>query len=66
MSEHQPNKPERATAPQTLSEAETAERQARQRKRSIAIGLGLLFLAVLFYLVTLVKFGSAITENAGS
>ena len=42
------------------------ERQARQRKRSIAIGLSLLFLAVLFYVVTLVKMGSALTEKAGS
>ena len=42
------------------------ERQARQRKRSIAIGLSLLFLAVLFYIVTLVKLGSNITDKAGS
>ena len=43
-----------------------AERQARQRKRSIAIALSLLVLAVLFYDVTLVKMGGALTEKAGS
>jgi len=42
------------------------ERQARQPNRSSAIGLSLLFLAVLFYVVTLVKMGSALTEKAGS
>ena len=42
------------------------EHKARQRKRSIAIALSLLFLAVLFYVVTLVKMGGSLTEKAGS
>lgn len=66
MSEHRPDTPAVGSDGDASSEAAIAERQARQRKRSIAIGLSLLFLAFLFYVVTLVKFGSAITEKAGS
>lgn len=43
-----------------------AERLALQRKRSIAIGVSLAILAVLFYVATLVKLGGGIAEKAGS
>jgi uncharacterized membrane protein (DUF485 family) len=66
MSERDLDTSEAGSDENALSETAMAERLARQRKRSIAIGLSLLFLAVLFYLVTLVKFGSAVTEKAGS
>jgi hypothetical protein len=66
MSERPQHRPDAGSDHGALSEAQSAERQARQRKRSIAIGLSLLFLALLFYVVTLVKFGSAVTEKAGS
>lgn len=36
-----------------LSEAD----KKRRRKRSVAIALGLIFLVVLFYLMTILKFG---------
>ena len=61
MIESSPGRPEEGSATHV-----EAERQARQRKRSIAIALSLLFLAVLFYVVTLVKMGGALTEKAGS
>ncbi len=61
MIESSPGRPEEGAATHV-----EAERQARQRKRSIAIALSLLFLAVLFYVVTLVKMGGALTEKAGS
>ena len=61
MIESSPGRPEEGSATHV-----EAERQARQRKRSIAIALSLLFLAVLFYIVTLVKMGGALTEKAGS
>ncbi len=66
MSERQLDRSKADAEKNALSEAAMVERQARQRKRSIAIGLSLLFLALLFYVVTLVKFGSAVTEKAGS
>ena len=56
MIESGPGRPEEGSATHV-----EAERQARQRKRSIAIALSLLFLAVLFYVVTLVKMGGALT-----
>ena len=37
---------------------EEARRLKRQRLRSLAIGLGLAFLVVLFYLATIVRMGS--------
>ena len=46
MIESSPGRPEEGSATHV-----EAERQARQRKRSIAIALSLLFLAVLFYVV---------------
>ncbi len=61
MIESSPGRPEEGAATDVEE-----ERQARQRKRSIAIALSLLFLAVLFYVVTLVKMGGALTEKAGS
>ena len=61
MIQSSPGRPEEGSATHV-----EAERQARQRKRSIAIALSLLFLAVLFYVVTLVKMGGALTEKAGS
>lgn len=61
MIESSPGRPEEGATTHV-----EAERQARQRKRSIAIALSLLFLAVLFYVVTLVKMGGALTEKAGS
>lgn len=51
------------TAPDSEREA---ERAALQRKRSIAIGVSLAILAVLFYVATLVKLGGGIAEKAGS
>jgi hypothetical protein len=47
-------------------DAREAERQALMRKRSIAIAVSLGLFALLFYIVTLVKFGSAIAEKTGS
>ena len=42
------------------------ERSMLQRKRSIAIAISLGLLVVLFYIATLVKFGSGLAEKAGS
>jgi lipopolysaccharide/colanic/teichoic acid biosynthesis glycosyltransferase len=46
--------------------ARDAKRQALMRKRSIAIAVSLGLLVVLFYIVTLVKFGGALVEKTGS
>ena len=42
---------------------QTAEQKRRQRARSIAIALSLVALVVLFYLITIVKFGPAILSR---
>ncbi len=41
----------------------TEEQQRRRRRRSVAIGIGLAGLAVLFYLVTVAKLGSNILNR---
>ena len=41
----------------------TEEQRRRRRARSIALGLVLAALAILFYLVTIVKIGPAIIMN---
>jgi len=46
-----------------ISTEEMAKIKARQRKRSIALGLVLGVLAVLFYAVTIVKIGPAIFQR---
>ena len=46
-------------------EARAVERAALQRKRSIAIAVCLVLLAVLFYIATIVKIGG-IAEKAGA
>jgi uncharacterized membrane protein len=39
-------------------------RAARQRSRSVAIAVGLVFLVVLFYLITIFKMGGSILNRA--
>lgn len=39
------------------------EDKKRRRKRSVAIALGLIFLVVLFYLLTILKFGPEIMNK---
>ena len=55
-----------AKTPASATEAQTVERAARQRKRSIAIAVSLALLCVLFYVATIVKMGGGIAEKAGS
>ncbi len=45
-------------------EAEDLLRRKRQRARSLALGLGLTALAVLFFLVTIVRLGSNVFNRA--
>jgi hypothetical protein len=42
----------------------TAEEKRRQRSRSIAIGLALFALVVIFYLVTIVRLGGNVFNRA--
>jgi hypothetical protein len=42
----------------------TAEEKRRQRTRSIAIGLALVALVVIFYLVTIVRLGGNVFNRA--
>ncbi|MGL4242203.1 MAG: hypothetical protein ACRCTI_13930 [Beijerinckiaceae bacterium] len=41
-----------------------ADPAARQRARSIAIALGLVFLVVLFYLITIFKMGGSVLNRS--
>ena len=43
--------------------AQMAEYRSRQRKRSIAIALGLALLVAIFYALTIVKLGPAIFQR---
>ena len=42
----------------------TAAQKKARRSRSIAIGLGLFAMVVIFYVATIVKFGPAILDRA--
>jgi hypothetical protein len=43
----------------------TKEQRQSRRARNIAIGLGIAFLVVLFYVVTIVKLSGAVAPAAG-
>lgn len=47
----------------TPQQPPTEEQRRRQRMRSIAIAVVLVCLAVLFYVVTMVKLGSGVTNR---
>ncbi|QGM47710.1 hypothetical protein [Methylocystis heyeri] len=43
----------------------TKEQKQSRRARNIAIGLGIAFLVLLFYVVTIVKLSGAVAPSAG-
>jgi hypothetical protein len=57
-------KPDETTPTPALSGVVPPVSANRQRTRSVAIALGLVFLVVLFYLITIFKLGGAVLNRA--
>jgi hypothetical protein len=57
-----------AEIPVTISKLEpvviTPDAKSRLRSRNIAVGCGLVFLIVLFYLITIFKMGGSVVSRA--